>query len=80
MDYRLHHGFKFDWSIFLNLKPISYSFGIHNMAYQSSLDHDLIASILEKAISNLVGNLNLSCTYLITAVSQTVCDKQDSGS
>ena len=33
-----------------------------------SLDHDLMASIWEKAISILAGNLNSSRSYLITAV------------
>ena len=36
--------------------------------YQSLLDHDLIASIREKAILILVGNLNSGRSYLITAV------------
>ena len=36
--------------------------------YWSSLDHDLIASIWEKAISILAGNLNSGRSYLITAV------------
>ena len=31
------------------------------------LDHDLMASIYEKAISILAGNLNLGCSYLITS-------------
>ena len=38
--------------------------------YWSSLNHDLIASISEKAISILAGNLNSSGNYLITAVTQ----------
>ena len=38
--------------------------------YWSSLDHDLMASIREKAISILVGNLNSSSSYLITAVTR----------
>ena len=37
--------------------------------YWSSLDHDLMASIWENAISILAGNLNSSPSYLITAVS-----------
>ena len=36
--------------------------------YWGSLDHDLMASIWEKAISILAGNLNSSRSYLITAV------------
>ena len=35
------------------------------------LDHDVMASILEKAISILAGNLNLGRSYLITAVYTT---------
>ena len=48
---RLHHRLsKFDKSVFLNLKPISYFFGIYmacflSRNYWSSLDHDLMASI-----------------------------------
>ena len=37
--------------------------------YWSLLDHDLMASIWEKAISILAGNLNSRRSYLITAVS-----------
>ena len=40
--------------------------------YWSSLNHDPIASIWEKAISILAGNLNSSCSYLITAVTDFV--------
>ena len=36
--------------------------------YSISLDHDLMASIWEKDISNLAGNLNSSRSYLNTAV------------
>ena len=36
--------------------------------YWRSLDHDLIASILEKDISILAGNFNSGRSYLITAV------------
>ena len=41
---------KFDWSLFLNLKPISYFgayswLGFLSRIYWSSLDHDLMASI-----------------------------------
>ena len=36
--------------------------------YWSLLDHDLMASIWEKAISILAGNLNSGCSNLITAV------------
>ena len=36
--------------------------------YWSSLDHDLMASIGEKAILILAGNLNSGRSYLITAV------------
>ena len=38
------------------------------LIYWSSLDHDLMASILEKAISILAGNLNSGRSYLITAL------------
>ena len=50
LEYRLHHNLsKFDWSVFLILKPISYllficlDFLFRN--YWSSLDYDLMASI-----------------------------------
>ena len=36
--------------------------------YWSLLDHDLMASIREKNISILAGNLNSGRSYLITAV------------
>ena len=36
--------------------------------YWSSIDHGLMASIGEKAISILAGNLNSGRSYLITAV------------
>ena len=57
---------KIYWSVFLNLKPISYSFGFR--IYWRLLDHDLKSSIGEKAISILAGNLNSSRSYLTTAV------------
>ena len=41
--------------------------------YWSSLDHDLVASIWEKAISILAGNLNSGRSYLITAVTYRIC-------
>ena len=57
VEYKLHHGLtKLVWSVFLNLKPISYDFGIY-MAWffiqnllefvrlDIPLDHDLMASI-----------------------------------
>ena len=40
--------------------------------YWSSLDHDLMVSICEKAISFLAGNLNSSYSYLITAVAKVI--------
>ena len=42
--------------------------GFLSRIYWSSLDHDLVASIFEKAISILAGNLNSRRTYLIKAV------------
>ena len=52
LEYRLHHRWsKFDRSVFLILKPISYYFwrlyGLVFLSrnYWSSLDHDLMASI-----------------------------------
>ena len=36
--------------------------------YWSSLDHGLMANILEKAISILVGNLNSGLSFLFTAL------------
>ena len=75
MEYRLHHCLsKFDRSVFLILKSISYFFlafiwlGFLSKNYWSSLDHDLMASIWEKAISISAGNLNSGRSYLITAV------------
>ena len=38
------------------------------LIYWSLIDHYLMASILEKAISILAGNLNSRCSYLITTV------------
>ena len=73
MEFRLHHRLsKFDWSVFLNLKPISYSLafiwlGFLSRNYWSLLDYDLMASIWEKALSILAGNLNSGCSYIITA-------------
>ena len=69
---QIHHCLsKSDWSIFLILKPIS-SFLVLAWFlcrnYWSSLDHDLMASIWEKAISILAGNLNSGGSYVITAV------------
>jgi hypothetical protein len=69
MEYILHHHLtKYDRSVFLILKPISYFFGIVFLCrnYWSSLD--LMASIWETAISILPGNLNSDRSYLITAV------------
>ena len=42
--------------------------GFLSRKYWSSLDNDLMASILEKAISILAGNLNSGRSYLIAAV------------
>ena len=76
MEYRLHHRLsKFDRSVFLILKPISY-FGVYMARFFLSrnfwclLDHDLMTSIWEKAVSILAGNLNLGRSYLITAVQE----------
>ena len=44
--------------------------GFLSRIYWSSLDHDLMASIWEKSISILAGNLNPGRNYLITAVLQ----------
>ena len=81
MEFRLHHRLsKFGWSVLLNLKPISYFFGIYmacfflSRIYWSSLDHSLIASIWEKAISILAVNLNSGRSYLITAVGKRTFD------
>ena len=74
LEYRLHHCLsKFDRSVFLILKPISYFLafkwlGFLSRNYWSLLDHDLMASNWEKAISILAGNLNSGRSYLITAV------------
>ena len=46
--------------------------GILNRIYWSSLDHDLTASIWEKAISILAGNLNSGRIYIITTVPKQV--------
>jgi len=60
----------------LILKPICYVFGVYlawfflSRNYWSSLDHYLMASIREKIISILAGNLNSGRSYLITAVRQ----------
>ena len=45
--------------------------------YWSSLDHDLMASIGEKASSILAGNLNSGSSYLITAVPEIVSPNCD---
>ena len=67
MKYRLHHHLsKFDWSIFLNLMPISNLFCYGLEFYLESFG--VLASIREKAISTLAENLNSSRSYLITAV------------
>ena len=58
--------FKANFSFFLAFIWL----GFLSRIYWSSLDHDLKASIWEKAISILVGNLNSSYSYLITAVLQ----------
>ena len=70
LQYRLS---KFDRSVFLILKPIYYFFGLvfYLETIGSSLDHDLMASIWEKAISILAGNLNSGHSYIITAVKLT---------
>ena len=80
MDFRLHHRFsKFDWLVFLNLKPIFYLFGIYmacfflSIIYWNSLDHALMSSIWEKVISILAGNLNSGRSYLFTAVVILLC-------
>ena len=43
-------------------------FGFYLETIGSSLDHDVMASIREKAISILARNLNSGRSYLITAV------------
>ena len=43
--------------------------------YWRSLDHDLIASILEKDISILAGNLNSGRSYLITVLHSSLLAK-----
>ena len=75
MEYRIHHRLsKLDWSVFLSLKPILILLALIwlgfflSRIYWSSLDHDLMASIWEKDISILAGNLNLGRSYFITAV------------
>ena len=71
LEYRLHQGLSKSDRIF---KPISYFFGVYmacfflSRNYWRSLDHDLTASIREKAILILAGNLNSGRSYLITAV------------
>ena len=79
MEFRLHHCLsKFDWFVFLNAKPISYFLGIYMACFALSriywcfLDHDLMASIWEKAISILAGNLNSGRSYLITTAASKV--------
>ena len=42
--------------------------------YWSLLDHDLMASIWEKVISILTGNLNSGCSYSITAATISETD------
>ena len=75
MEYRLyHHLSKFDRSVFVNLKPISHFFGrLYGLGFLSrnywSWSHpNLMASIWEKVISILAGNLNSGRSYFITAV------------
>ena len=67
MEYRLHHRFsKFDRSVFLSQFLILLAFiwlDFLSRNCWSSSDHDLMASIWEKA-----GNLNSGRSYLITAV------------
>ena len=77
LEFKLHHRLpKFDWSVFLNLKPISCFLGFY-MAwffYLKSIGVRWIMiwcwCIWEKAISILVGYLNSSSSYLITAVTR----------
>jgi hypothetical protein len=73
VEYRLHHRLsKFDWSVLINFLAFIW-LGFLSRIYLSSLDHDLMASISEKAISILARNLNSGRSYLITAV----CADQD---
>ena len=70
MEYILHHCLsKFDRSVFLILKPIWNLCGIFmalflSRNYWSLLNHDLKASIWEKANPIFAGNLNSSLSYL----------------
>ena len=69
---------RFDRSVFLISKPISFFLafiwlGFLSRNYLSSLDHDLMASIWEKAISILAGNLNSGRSYLISYYSCIHC-------
>ena len=73
LEFRLHHRLsKFDRSVFLIVKPISYFWRLYGLVFYLETirvhDHDLMASIREKAISILAGNLNSGRSYLITAV------------
>ena len=70
---RLHHRFsKFDKSVFLISKPISYFWGhfyglvFLSRNYLSLLHHDLMVRV--KAISIFAENLNSGHSYIITAV------------
>ena len=74
-EYRLP---KFEQSVIVNLKPISWLFWVYTTFFllQKLLElfiiylnyHHMIASVWEKAVSILSDNLNLGCSYLTTTV------------
>ena len=56
-------------SVFLILKPIPFFWPLNGLVfYLETIGAHLMASIKEKAISILAGNLNSGRSYLITAV------------
>ena len=74
LEYRLYHRLSNWIGLYSKFsKPISYFLGVYLAWYLSincwnSLDHDLMASIWEKAILISTGYLNSGLSYLITAV------------
>ena len=51
---------------------MAWFFYLETIGVRCMLDHDLMASIYEKDISILAGNLNSGRSYLITAVNKNV--------
>ena len=73
----IHRLSKYDRSVLVNSKPISYVFGVYMtwfLMYHSKLDHDLMVNI-KKTTTHfiLLRNLNSGLSYLTKARPNESC-------